>query len=105
MKNPLDDMLPTAPPVERPPVLDIAVVIDKSTGQVEWKTPELSHGDCERLRRELGYKKAKPAHWSAVRAELSTKSIAQVHAKHGKKRGWSLSEIKAISAALSRLKL
>lgn len=100
-------MLPSAPPIkfERAPVLDIAVVINEETNQVEWQAPELSHGDCERLRRELGYKKAKPSHWSAVRSELSTKSISQVYAKHGKKRGWSLSEIKAISAALSKLKM
>ena len=107
MKNPLDEIFnPTKnEPFAREKVSDIAVVINEETNQVEWQTPELSHGDCEKLRRLLGYKVAKPKHWSAVRSELSTKSIAQVHAKHGKKKGWSLSEIKAISAALSRLKL
>jgi len=107
MKNPLDEIFnPTKnEPFAREKVSDIAVVINEETNQVEWQTPELSHGDCSKLRRLLGYRRSKCAHWSAVRSELSTKSIAQVHAKHGKKKGWSLSEIKEISAALSKLKL
>ena len=82
----------------------IQTVIDEKTGTIEWRTAELTPGEVEQLRRLLGYKKAKAAHWNEVRNALAVASIATVAAKNRGKKGWSESELKAVSAALSRLK-
>lgn len=82
----------------------IQTVIDEKTGTIEWRTAELTPGEVEQLRRILKYKKAKAAHWNEIRNALAVASIAQVAAKNRGKKGWSESELKAVSAALSRLK-
>jgi len=82
----------------------IQTVIDEKTGTIEWRTAELTRGEVEQLQRILGYKKPKAAHWNAVRNALSVASIAQVAAKNRSKKGWSIGELKAVSAAISRLK-
>ena len=82
----------------------IQTVIDEKTGTVEWRTVELTRGEVEQLQRILGYKKPKAAHWNAVRNALAVGSIATVAAKNKGKKGWSIGELKAASAALSRLK-
>ena len=82
----------------------IQTVIDEKTGTIEWRTAELTQSEVEQLQALLGYKKPKAAHWNAVRNALAVASIAQVAAKNRGKKGWSESELKAASAALSRLK-
>lgn len=82
----------------------VQVIIDPDTGTVEWRTSYLTDGEIQQLCRLLGYKKAKPDHWNAVRNALAVGSIAQVAAKNKGKKGWSIGELKAVSAALSRLK-
>ena len=82
----------------------IQTVIDEKTGTIEWRTAELTQSEVEQLQRILDYKKPKAAHWNAVRNALAVGSIAQVAAKNKGKKGWSESGLKAVSAALSRLK-
>ena len=82
----------------------IQTVIDEKTGTIEWRTAELTQSEVEQLQALLGYKKPKAAHWNAVRNALAIASIAQVAAKNKGKKGWSVGELKAVSAALSRLK-
>ena len=82
----------------------VQVVVDADTGTVEWRTSYLTDNEVQQLCRLLGYKKPKTDHWNAVRNALAVASIAQVAAKNRGKKGWSESELKAVSAALSRLK-
>ncbi len=82
----------------------IQTVIDEKTGTIEWRTAELTPGEVEQLQMILGYKKAKAAHWNEIRNALAVASITTVAAKNRGKKGWSESELKAVSAALSRLK-
>ena len=111
MKNPLDEIFLTTtngqkPTFDKTPQSgQVQVIIDKDTGTVEWRTSYLTDGEIQQLCRLLGYKKAKPDHWNALRNALAVGSIAQVAAKNRGKKGWSESELKAFSAALPRLKL
>lgn len=80
------------------------VVIDEKTGTIEWRTIEFTQREIEQLQRLLGYKKAKVSHWNELRNKLAVGSIATVAAKNRSKKGYSVGELKAFSAALSKLK-
>lgn len=80
------------------------VIIDEKTGTIEWRTVEFTSREIEQLQRILGYKKPKTAHWNELRNKLAVGSIATVAEKNRGKKGYSVGELKAFSAALSKLK-
>ena len=82
----------------------IQVVVNKETKMVEWRTVEFTQREIEQLQGILGYKKAKVSHWNELRNKLAVGSITTVAAKNRGKKGYSIGELKAFSAALSKLK-
>lgn len=82
----------------------IPVIIDESTGQVEWqhKGEKLTAAETAYLCAALNVKKPTIDRWQRIKsATLAGKTQSEIVATHKGQRGFTMAEIKKVRAALS----
>jgi hypothetical protein len=82
----------------------IPVIIDESTGQVEWqhKGEKLTTAEIAYVAAALDIKKPPADRWQRIKsATLAGKTQSEIVATHKGQRGFTMAEVKKVRAALS----